>query len=109
MRYNQVMAKIKNYRERLLTKLKDPKEAAEYLNAAIQDADPRVFLLALQDIAEALGGMKWLAEHANLNRENLYRSLSMKGNPRFFTLLSILRACEVSISIQAKPKTRKAK
>ncbi len=70
------MVKTKSYKKHLLGKLKKPKEAASYLNAALNDDDPHVFLLALRDIAEAKGGMNWLAEQADLNRENLYRTLS---------------------------------
>ena len=69
------MAKAKNYKEHLLKQLQNPKEAAAYLNAALQDDDPHVFLLALRDIAEAKGGMSWLSDESDLNRENLYRTL----------------------------------
>ena len=50
------MPKTKNYQEELIEDLKDPSEAANYLNAALEDADPEVFLLALRDVAEAHGG-----------------------------------------------------
>jgi len=98
------MIKIKNYKEHLLEQLRDPKEAAAYLNAALYEEDPHVFLLALRDIAEALGGMGRIAEQTELNRENLYRTLSMKGNPRFFNLLSVLDTCGLELSVQAKTK-----
>jgi DNA-binding phage protein len=45
--------KNKNYQEWLLEKLKDRKEAVAYLNAALEDEDSRVFLVALKDVAEA--------------------------------------------------------
>ena len=98
------MVKIKNYKEHLLKQLRKPKEAAAYLNAALQDEDPHVFLLALRDIAEAKGGLGWLAEESDLNRENLYRTLSLKGNPRFFSLLTVLDAVGLEFSIHARPK-----
>ena len=49
------MVKMKDYKEHLLEQLKKPEEAAAYLNAALQDNDPHVFLLALRDIVEAQG------------------------------------------------------
>lgn len=55
------MVKARDYKEHLLKQLQNPKEAAAYLNAALHDDDPHVFLLALRDIAEAKGGMSWLA------------------------------------------------
>ncbi len=98
------MAKAKSYKEHLLKQLQNPKEAAAYLNAALQDDDPHVFLLALRDIAEAKGGMSWLADESDLNRENLYRTLSLKGNPRFFNLLAVLDAVGLEFSIHARNK-----
>ncbi len=93
------MAKVRNYKAHLLEQLKDSEEAAAYLNAALQDEDPHVFLLALRDIAEAQGGMGWLAKRADLNRESLYRTLSLKGNPRFFNLLAVLDAVGLELTI----------
>lgn len=98
------MVKTKNYKEHLLKQLQKPKEAAAYLNAALQDDDPHVFLLALRDIAEAKGGMSWLADEADLNRENLYRTLSLNGNPRFFNLLAVLDAVGLEFSINARSR-----
>lgn len=98
------MVKTRNYKEHLLKQLQKPKEAAAYLNAALQDDDPHVFLLALRDIAEAKGGMGWLADEADLNRENLYRTLSLKGNPRFFNLLAVLDAIGLEFTIHTRAK-----
>jgi len=36
------------YKATLLEGLKDPKEAAEYLNAALEEIEPELFLLALR-------------------------------------------------------------
>lgn len=101
------MVKVKKYKDHLLAQLQDPEEAAAYLNAALQDEEePYGFLLALRDIAEAQGGMSWLAEHSDLNRENLYRTLSTRGNPRFFNLLAVLDAFGLELSIHARPQKK---
>ncbi|MBS0650323.1 MAG: putative addiction module antidote protein [Verrucomicrobia bacterium] len=97
------MVKVKNYKEHLLERLQDSEEAAEYLNAALHDDDPHAFLLALRDITEAQGGMGCLAKQSALNRENFYRTLSIRGNPRFFNLLAVLDAFGLELSIQARP------
>lgn len=47
-----------DYHEDLLYDLQDPHEAQAYLNAALQDEDERVFLIALKDILEAQGRTK---------------------------------------------------
>jgi DNA-binding phage protein len=54
----------KDYKEYLRETLADPEEAAAYLNAALEEGDESVFLLALRDVAEAHGIAK-LAEQAN--------------------------------------------
>lgn len=103
------MVKVKNYKEHLLQQLQDPEEAAAYLNAALHDDDHHAFLLALRDIAEAQGGMSQLAKESDLNRENLYRTLSMKGNPRFFNLVAVLDAFGLELSIHARSTRGKHK
>jgi len=101
-----IMIKVKNYKEHLLKQLQDPEEAAAYLNAALQEKDFHVFLLALRDIAEAKGGMMRLAKHTDLNRENLYRTLSQRGNPRFANLRAVLGACGLELTIHPFPYRR---
>lgn len=94
-----VMNKSKSYKELLHKRLKSPEEAAAYLNAALEDEDPGVFLVALRDIAEANGGMTYLAREAHLNRETLYRTLSKKGNPTLVNLRTLLGTIGLEISI----------
>jgi probable addiction module antidote protein len=94
------MKKAKSYKEHLLKRLQDPKEAAAYLNAALEDEDSRVFLIALKDIAEAHGGIAKLSKETDLNRESLYKTLSSRGNPRLHSLVAILQACNLNISIK---------
>lgn len=97
------MAKSKSYQSNLLESLKDPTEAVEYLNAALEDGEPEVFLLALRDVVDSYGGVGKLAVSTSLNRENLYRMLSTKGNPEFFSLSTVLDA--VGFRLAVEPKT----
>ncbi len=73
------MAKTESYKEALLESLRDPESAAHYLTACLEDEDPRVFLLALRDVADAHGGLREVSRRTGLNRENLYRMLSRSG------------------------------
>ena len=88
----------KDHQKSLLETLKDPKEAAEYLNAALEEGDNELFLLALKNVVKASGVTK-IARKANLNRENLYKMLSEKGNPELASLWSILSSIGLKISI----------
>lgn len=98
---------VRNYQDELLKQLKDPAEAAEYLNACYQDSE-EVFLAALRNVVEARGGVSTVAKFTELNRENLYRVLSEKGNPKLSSLSSILEAVGITIQFAARPKRKKA-
>ena len=80
---------------------RDPDFAADYLRAALEDEDdPRVILIALRHVARARGIAK-VAKAAGIERESLYRALSAKGNPRLTTLLAVLKAMGVKLTIEA--------
>lgn len=97
------MAKLTSYQEDLIKSLKDPCEAAAYLNAAIEEEDRAVFLLALRNVAEANGGMADIAEKAKLSRVSLYRMLSKKGNPEIKSLIALLHTMGLRLSVEAEP------
>ncbi len=90
----------KPYQPELIQSLRAPRHAAAYLNAALEEGDPEVFLLALRNVAEAQGGIAQLADRANLNRENLYRMLSERGNPELRSVDAILHALGFRLAIE---------
>ena len=89
-----------SHRARLVEELRGtPELAVEYLNAAAEDDDPRVYLIALRTVAEAQG-MASVAIAAGVPRESLYRALSAGGNPRFDTLHAILKAAGFKLAVR---------
>jgi probable addiction module antidote protein len=76
----------------LFERLKDAEFAAEYLNAASEDDDPKTYLTALRKVVDARGGMASIAEKSHVSRETLYRTLSTRGNPTIKTLTAVLKA-----------------
>ncbi len=72
---------------------------AAYLTAALEDEDPNTFLVAVKDVARARG-MTQLAKDTGLGRESLYKALAPGAQPRYDTLLKVVRA--LGISLQAK-------
>ena len=96
------MARSVSYDDYLIGSLKDPRRAAAYLNAALEDEDPRVFLLALRNVAEAHGGMGKAAAKSKLNRESLYRMLSKKGNPSLQSLGALLSSLGFRLAVERK-------
>jgi probable addiction module antidote protein len=90
-----------SYEEELLEDLKNPSEAAAYLKVCLEDEDPRVFLIALGQVARANGGFSQLSKNTGLNRENLYRTLSPKGNPKIDSVGAVLRSLGMKLSVEA--------
>jgi probable addiction module antidote protein len=90
----------RDYEEGLREALQDPREAANYLNACLEGGSRGVFLLALRQVAEA-HKVSSIAAEADLGRETLYRTLSKRGNPRLDTLIRVLRAAGLRLSVRA--------
>lgn len=86
--------------------LRNDAEIAAFIEAMLEDGEPRALPIALRAVADALGGMGALADRTGLRRETLYRTLSEKGNPRLDTLAEILAAFGLRISVQPTKKSR---
>ena len=89
------------YEDFLIERLKDRKTAKGYLKAALEEDDPRVFLLALRHVAQALG-MSQVAADTKLNRESLYKALSKRGNPSLQTLNAVLDSLGFRLTVEFK-------
>ena len=75
-------------------------EMAAYLEAALEDGDPRLVAAALGDIARAKG-MSQVARDAGLSRESLYKALSGERTPNFDTILKVIGA--LGMKLHAEP------
>jgi len=82
--------------------LKTRKAIVAYLNAALEDGEPSVLLEALRNVAQAKGGIGTLAKSAGVSRESLYRTLSARGNPKIDTVMALLRAMGLKLSIDQR-------
>ena len=91
--------KSRPYEVGLHERLRDISHAISYINAAAEDSGEG-FLLALRDFVEATKGMSKVAADADKNRENLYRMLSEEGNPRLDSLLAVLEAMGLRITVK---------
>lgn len=77
----------------------DSEEAiAEYLNAALEDENPDVFLAAIADVAKSRG-MAAIAKSTGLGRESLYKALAPGAKPRYDTILKVLHGLGVKIAV----------
>jgi probable addiction module antidote protein len=78
----------------------DPKLAAQTLNDILEDGDQAELLVALRQMAKAFGGLSKVAEQAELNPTQLYRTLSPSGNPTVSSLSSVLKAMGLRLAVE---------
>lgn len=76
----------KSYHSYLIESLKDPKEAAAYLDEVLEDGDLDHILLALRNVAEA---QKDLVNHGNNSQFNWERYSQISSNDEPIELLAI--------------------
>jgi len=100
----KVMGAVSHH-EREVAELRADRElAAAYLKATMESLhdpeDRAAGLLALRTVAEAYGALGAVAAEAGLSRESLYRALSPKGNPTLKTLLAVLKAVGMKLSVE---------
>ena len=87
--------------------IKDPELAAEYLTAAARDEDSKAFVIALKNIIDVYGGLSRLARKAKLNRGNLHKALTGKGDIKFDTLQKTISAAGFEFRITVLPSAKK--
>jgi len=75
--------------------------ASDYLKHILQAGEQADLLVALRQMAKAYGGLPTLAEQAQVNPTQLYRTLSPTGNPELRSLCAVLKAMGMGLAVQA--------
>lgn len=78
----------------------DPTLVEDMLNMILEEGDQGELLGTLRQIATAKG-MARIAEQTDLNRSQLYRTLSEHGNPSLNNFIAILKA--IGLRLEVKP------
>lgn len=73
---------------------------AAYLSAVFHEGEAAEIREALGHVARAKG-MAGIAAEAGITREALYRALGKDGNPTLDTLLGVVKALGVKLSVAA--------
>lgn len=82
----------------------DPELAMSVMNEIMVDGDQAELMVALRHMALAFGGVSAIAEKANLNPTQMYRTLSAEGNPTFSNLRATLGAMNLQLMVQPIPQ-----
>ncbi len=99
------MRKLRTLHEFLMERFAaDSKEAIEYLDVALEeyqeDGDTSFFLLGIQNVIEAQGGVSEVAKEIGIAPQVLSSLLSSEKAPRLDTLNTILQGLGCRLSIQ---------
>lgn len=81
--------------------LTDEEAIIEYLEAALEENDPEFFVKAVGNVARAVG-MATVAREAQLGRPSLYKALSGERDPRIGTVMKVLDALGIRLSVAAR-------
>ena len=79
--------------------LRDEQDIAAYLTLVLEEGDPGELAHALGVIARARG-MTQIAAEAGMGREALYKALRADASPRFETILKVMYALGLRLSVQ---------
>lgn len=69
-----------------------------YMSDALETGDPSFVADALGVVARARG-MSEVARQASVSRESLYRALSVNGNPELATVMRVMQALGLQLSV----------
>ena len=75
-----------------------------FIDAALEDGDPALVAAAIGDVARAKG-MTAIAREAGVSRESLYKALSAEGNPELATILKVLKALQLRLTVSVDKRS----
>ena len=84
--------------------LESPEAIASFLADAFETGDAGYISHALGLVARAKG-MTAIAKEAGLSRESLYKALNADGHPKMETILKVMKALGVTMSVEAAKVT----
>ncbi len=98
------MPTYKSYHSYLLESLKDPLEAAAYLDAVLEDGDFKHILLALKNVAESQQDITSNSKNNNLNLD-LNSQLFLNQQPsELMTIAKLLNQLGLKLSVTVQEK-----
>lgn len=96
------MSKSTSYHEKLIQDLKDPLEAATYIEVVLEEGDPKMLNKAIKNVIEAQGGVDKLSVSTKQCYENLAQKLSEQGEIEFYGLITLLDALGLRLAVSVK-------
>ncbi|MHC5933432.1 helix-turn-helix domain-containing transcriptional regulator [Nostoc sp.] len=96
------MPKSTSYHEKLIQDLKNPLEAAAYIEVILEEGDPKMLSKALKNVIEANGGIDRLSAQVKELYNKLDQVLSDKGEIEFYSLNYLLDTLGLYLAVKVK-------
>lgn len=96
------MPTYKSYHSYLIESLKDPAEAAAYLDSVLEDGDLEYILLALKNVAEARTNLVDAANEPDSDWEHCYQLLAQGETPTLQAIATLLNKIGLKLSVTVK-------
>jgi DNA-binding phage protein len=98
------MPTYKSYHSYLIESLKDPLEAAAYVDAVLEDGDFEHILLALKNVAEAQQDITNNSKNNNLNLDINPQLLPKQQPSELMTIAKLLNQLGLKLSVTVQEK-----
>jgi probable addiction module antidote protein len=79
--------------------LVDEETITEFLKAVMEEGDSSGLVAALGQVARARG-MSSISERSGMSRESLYRALTKDAHPRYETVVKVLEALDLRLTLK---------
>jgi len=96
------MPTYKSYHSYLIESLKDPAEAAAYLDAVLEDGDLEHILLALKNVAEAQRNLIDVVDGLDSDWEHCYQLLAQGETLTLQAISTLLNKLGLKLSVTVK-------
>jgi DNA-binding phage protein len=100
----ETMHRSISYHEELIEALKDPLEAAPYIEVVLEEGDPKMLSKALKNVIAAQGGVDKLSEQVKQSYNKLDQMLEEKGEIEFYCLSALLDALGLQLAVTVKSR-----
>ena len=98
------MPTYKSYHSYLIESLKDPLEAAAYLDAVLEDGDFEHILLALKNVAEAQQDFIGNSKNNRLNLDTNSQQFPNQQTSELMTIAQLLNQLGLKLSVTVKER-----
>jgi DNA-binding phage protein len=99
-----MMLRSTSYHQKLIEDLKDPLEAAAYIEVVLEEGEPKFLSKAIKNVIEAQGGINNLSPSVQEFYQKFEHILLEKGEIEFYCLSALLDALGLQLAVTVKSK-----